>query len=203
MNRFVFDSQPEEQLFRPAPDGWIFTIGSGWSYAVNDAQKAELLGCLKRWRFVGALLMMTTIGVVLLAAGGSWLFVFPDWMHLAVFATGALAATFLVMKFVIPRLRYVIVRPLLAGLTPLSAAPAPPRVGMGESMRAEVGRQAQIYSIRYLVITVVVFAGFSIKESYDALMANGSIFALTGSVFLTLYFIAILVMKLKRKRSRS
>jgi hypothetical protein len=48
---------PEEHLFRRVPEGWVFTtqglwpVGGGSTYLVNDAQKAELLARLGRWRY--------------------------------------------------------------------------------------------------------------------------------------------------------
>lgn len=51
MGLFACDRQPEEDLFVKGPEGWVFRNGRRWSYQVNDAQKAEILARLGRWRF--------------------------------------------------------------------------------------------------------------------------------------------------------
>lgn len=65
----IYERQPEEDLFRRMPSGWVFTVGGRWRYLVDDSQKAELLARLGRWRFVSFLFLAAILGASVLISG--------------------------------------------------------------------------------------------------------------------------------------
>src|SRR5580704_373084 len=92
MTRSIYERQPEESFFRRAPEGWVFTtpglwpVGGRWTYLVDDAQKAQLLARLGRWRFISVILFTAILAVPLALCGGLSRSGFADWSHFAVFA---------------------------------------------------------------------------------------------------------------------
>ena len=74
----MYERPPEEDWCSRVPEGWIFTIGGKWSYLVNDAQRAELLARLDRWRFVSFVLLASILAVLAALSGGLSRSGFPD-----------------------------------------------------------------------------------------------------------------------------
>lgn len=195
----TYERPPEADLFSRVPEGWIFTLGGTWSYLVNDAQKAELLARLDRWRFVPFVLFVlfvSILAVLLALSGGLSPSGFPDWIHFGVYAATSALAALMFFKFVLPRIRLFIVRPVLAGAPPASPPPRA-RVGVWESMSLDIRRQAEIWSLRRLVLTCATFGWFSVKCGFTAFRANGTYLDTASLAALTAYFGVVLWVKLR------
>jgi hypothetical protein len=197
----MYERPPEEDLLSRVPEGWIFTIGRKWSYLVNDAQRAELLARLDRWRFVSFVLLASILAVLAALSGGLSRSGFPDWIHFAVFAVTSAVAALLLFRVALPRIQLFIVRPVLAGARP-AAAPPPTRVGLWESVSLDIRRQAQIWSLRGLMLTCAAFGLFSAKAGYAAFMSKDTYLHAASMVLLTAYFGVLLSVKLKGRWSR-
>jgi hypothetical protein len=192
----MHERPPEEDLFSRVPEGWIFTIGGTRSFLVNDAQRAELLARLERWRFVPFVLFVSILAVLLALTGGLSGSGFPDWIDFGVYAATSALAAIVFFKFVLPRIRLFIVRPVLAGAPPASPPPRA-RVGAWESVSRDIRRQAEIWSLRRLALTCAAFGCFSVKSGYAAFTSKGTYLDTASLVALTTYFGALLWVKLR------
>jgi hypothetical protein len=184
-----YDRPPEDDLFKRVPEGWIFTIGRKWSYIVNDAQKAELLARLARWRFVPSVLLVAIIVPPLIAIGVS------DWLHFAAFTAIYAFSVFLISAVAMPYIHLFILRPVLAGAERAISAPTPTRVGSWDSLFVAYRRQAQILSSRFLTIACLFFGWLSIEAGYQAITSKGSYFDAVAMVLVTVHFGVVLFLK--------
>jgi hypothetical protein len=200
MGSSMYERPPEENLFSRVPEGWIFTFGGTRSFLVNDAQRAELLARLGRWRFVPVVLFVSILAVLLALSGGLSRSGFPDWIHFGVYAATSALAALVFFKFILPRIRLFIVRPVLADAPPASPPPRA-RVGVWESVSLDIRRQAEIWSLRRLVLTCAAFGWFSVKSGHAAFASNGTYLDTAALVALTAYFGVVLWVKLRGRAS--
>jgi len=200
MGWLSYERPPEEVLFRRAPEGWIFTIGGKWSYLANDAQKAELLARLVRWRFVSFLSFTVMVAPVLALCGGLSRSGFPDWIHFAAFAVATALSALLLFKVAMPYFQLFILRPVLADTVPVALATTPARVGFRASLSADIQRQAQIWSVGGLTLVCAAFGWVGIKSGYAALTSKGTLLDAFATVLLAVYFGVVLFAKLRRRR---
>jgi hypothetical protein len=190
--RFRFyDRQPEEDLFARVPEGWVITLGKR-SYLVNDAQKAELLVRLVRWRFVWLVLLMVMIALFGVLDGLGQLG-FPERPNLALAVETLLMSLYVFVA--VPRIRLLVLRPILAGALSAPAAPTPARVGFWDRQLAELRRQADIFSSRYLVFAILMWGCLGIRHGYAALTSGADYVYAVGAVFLTVNYAVVLSLK--------
>jgi len=199
----IYERQPEEDLFRRLPDGWVFSAPRVWlggparSYLVNDVQKAELLARLGRWRIVWLVLF----AALLVSCGSLSLLWTSDWINFATLAAGLALSGFLLFGVAIPSAQLIILQPILASAMPITLARAPIRTGVRDSLLADSMRQARTYSLRWLTVSCLVFGCLGIKSGYDALTSQGDyVYALAMLFFFADSSVA-LFLKLRERRS--
>jgi hypothetical protein len=203
----IYERQPEEDLFRRVPGGWVFTIGGRWRYLVDDSQKAELLARLGRWRFVSFLFLATILGASVLISGALARPGVPDWVDLAIVTAIFGLAAVLLFAVAMPYFQLFILRPTLISAAPAASAPAasaPAPAGLWNSLFAGCRRQARIYSLRYLVFTCLFCGLFGITTGYAALNQKGdysNYFLAITMIYLTVNFGVVLFIKLRGHQS--
>jgi hypothetical protein len=210
----IYERQPEEDKFRQVPEGWIFTIGGWWSflkrsYLVNDAQKAELLARLRRWRFVlflllGAMVMALVATSESLSRSGT-----SDWIQFATFAAVFALSLFLI-AVAMPYIQLFILRPILTGAVPATLAPTPARIGFWDVLLVAPRRQARTFSSLYLMFSCLIFGFLSIKSGYDVFTSKADYAypiawaffdAMNAWAFFAVFFGVALFLKLRGRRS--
>jgi hypothetical protein len=197
----MYERSPEEDLFSRTPEGWILTIGGKWSYLVDDAQKAELLARLDRWRFIWVMLLVTVLAVLFLLSKGLLRSAYPDWVDFSVGAAILILVAVIFFRFALPHIQFFILRPVLTDARPAARAQTPVRAGFWDSLSVDIRRQAEIWSFRGLTLVCVVFVWFSIRSGYAAFTSKGTYIETMGNVLLTAYFGVVLFVKLKAPRS--
>jgi hypothetical protein len=215
----IYERQPEEDAFRQVPEGWIFTIGGPWSYLkwsylVNDAQKAELLARIGRWRF--AFFVLFTAMIVALAAISESLSLSgtSDWIRFATFAAVFSLLFFLLVFVAMPYIQLFILRPILTGAVPATLAPTPTtstRIGFWDSLLGGCRVLARTFSSRFLIFACLLFGFLSIKSGYDAFTSKADYAypiawaffdAMNSSTFFFVVFFGVaLFLKLREGRS--
>src|SRR6516165_2109066 len=103
----IYERQPEEDAFTQVPEGWIFTIGGWWSYLkwsylVNDAQRAELLARLGRWRFVFFVPLVAMIVALVATSESLSRSGTSDWIQFATFGAVFALSLFLLVAVAMP-----------------------------------------------------------------------------------------------------
>lgn len=172
----------EELSFKRAHDGWLFTSPTVWprrTYLVTDAQKANLVGALRRMLAVQLVLIFVAVfGATTLAENYEPL---TRWL---VFGIAAVAATFLSWLY-----WAFSIRPLVAGL-----APTDERITFSDRFK----RQATIFPKAVIIVmllgSLVLFAGgvaVSLHGAWDLMDVAGIVFF----GILSVYWIALFVAK--------
>jgi hypothetical protein len=203
----IYEHQPEESFFRRAPEGWVFTtpglwpVGGRWTYLVDDAQKAQLLARLGRWRFISVILFTAILAVLLALCGGLSRSGFPDWSHFAVFAAISALFAFALFGVAIPSFQLFTLRPVLATAVPTTPI-STRRTDFWTDLLAVPGHLARTYSLRWLTVSCLLFGWFSMKSAHDALASKGGYFSAISMLPLTGVFGVALFLKLKESRSR-
>jgi hypothetical protein len=199
----VFKRVQERQLFVYVPGGWIFSLGGRWSYAVNAAQRAELLARMmriNRWRAVWLILAAAVFAVILAATAR---LSDPDpglWGWLKLFAITAMLGNLVVVVYqgAMPYIQWIILRPVLVGASPAASPPAPAPISFWESMLTPVADLS--YSTRTLAIFSAVFALLTATYVYDAFTSNGNFLMTVLAGYLTLQYGAGLWLRLRAKQ---
>jgi hypothetical protein len=201
----IYQRQPEEDAFRQVPEGWIFTIGGPWSYLkwsylVNDAQKAELLARIGRWRF--AFFVLLAAMIVALAATSESLSRSGTSNWIATFA--AVFGLLLFLLVAMPYIQLFILRPILTGAVPATLAPTPTkptRIGFWDGLLGGCRVLARTFSSRFLMFACLPFGFLSIKSGYDVFTSKTDYADLITALIPTALFGVALFLKLKGRRS--
>lgn len=172
----------EELSFKRAHDGWLFTSPTMWprrTYQVTDAQKAELVGPLRRMLAVQFVLIIVIVFVALSLAenyGAS-----TRWLIIGMALVAGALLSWLNWALAI--------RPLVSGL-----APTDERITFSDRFK----RQAAIFPKALIVVmllgSLVLFGGgvaVSLHGARDLMDIAGAAFF----GILTVYWIALFVAK--------
>jgi hypothetical protein len=188
----------EEALFKPTPNGWIFSAPNPWtfarrrSYLVDDVQKVELAVRVRHSRYFRVLASIAMSALPL-----ATFLLFPSMLRAPSVGTWLLLALFTVVCTIAMNLcDYLPVRPLLVGL-PRTAE----RIGLVEML----GRQARSMSVKALVTMALIEALASAFTLGSWLLSpRPNPYVLTGTAcfgLLTILFLAMLFTKLKAQRA--
>jgi hypothetical protein len=210
-----------EASFKLAPEGHVFQAPSPWMlarpryYLVNDAQKAELLAGLGRWRLLlmialvaeGALALSITLSVILWPGTfGPLLLPFHQQLGASLFALllGTLMILLMVPLFAVPQVYLArALRPILA-----NAPRSEQRITLGEQLPTI----ATSVSGKVLVIGLIgglTMMGGSIFQMFDAFLdghlarrasSNTATIILGG--LLSSYFVYLLRLKAKSRQTK-
>jgi hypothetical protein len=194
---FVF----KDVSFSRLPEGWIFTVRGGpdflvhrsylvnRSYLVDDAQKAELLARINRWRVVWYILVASIVAALVAGAANLSHSGFSHWIVPAVVASIFLQLAMVLYGAAIPYIQWFLLRPILAG--------APPPTGFWSSLLLCFGFWEARTSTRWLVLSCVSFGALSVDS---ALTANGDYALPILWIYVTAQSGAGLFLKLRAKR---
>jgi hypothetical protein len=126
----------------------------------------------------------------------------PDWMILFVVSGLLGVLTTYLIKRAMPPIRLFILGPILAGATRANAVPRPAPVGIWDALGAPFRQQAQIYSLRFLIVGCLVFGVASIWGAYSVMESHGSYWNAIFATLMAVDFGVMLVLKLRKGRSR-
>ena len=184
----------EELSFRRVPDGWVYRapnpwlVGPGRYYLLNEAQKSEVAGHLRRaWRFTFfAIVVVVAAGVPLTAAT-------LDAQHPFV-ALAAYAFIGLVVGMISNAYLCRAVRPAIAGLRPT----APP-ITRSEAIKTQIA----VFSGRHLLFMALLSSAiFAVTALPPLLGSDGwDFWSVCGAVLFgsgAAYWFALYVAKRRR-----
>ena len=176
---------PEECMFRRAPEGWVFTApgllpGDSATYLVNDAQKAELVARLERWRKRSDGIFW----VLWLPILSLWAFPHYDLIS-AVLELFGIHSTIVVVTivglivvlFVIGHtaIQLFVIRSVLT-----DAVATPIKLGFWDRLLASFGSLAQAAPFLGFTVFFLTFAFLAIDIWHDALTSNDWRFSFVG-----------------------
>ena len=220
MTRPFYVRELERHYFKRTPDGWAYTVPGlrsvheKWTYLVNDAQKAQLLQRLSRCRVA----WMVFVPVLLLLAGLSTWKNYDDIDALSgaigmqsggVIGIIFFVLLFLFVRFAVPGVRLLVVRPILRHTVPSKLASPSTGQGFWQRQLSMVPDIAQKSSSRLLVLACIAFAWVFVTSLREALSASNGYISLLGPLFgmlagatCTAVYGAALYLKLKAGRSQ-
>jgi hypothetical protein len=186
---FPFDGM-EEMAFKHVQDGWVFGAPNPWLigprryYLLNDAQKFEIVACLRRmWRLlsVGMLAMIAvTIPLVMPMI---------DARPLSTLAVAALAG--LVIGIAANTYFYTATRPIIAGMEPTAE-----RITQREAFRIQT---AALSRGRIICFGLLSLALFALCAAQPLIMsARWDWWSLAGTLFFgitTIYWLVLFASK--------
>ncbi len=176
----------EELSFKRAHDGWLFTSRTVWprrTYLVTDAQKANLVGPLRRMLAVQFVLIIVFVIIATNLAAN-----YEPSTRWLIFGVTMVAATFLSWLY-----WAFAIRPLVSGLVPTDE-----RITFSDRFK----RQATIFPKAVIIVmllgSLVLFAGgvaVSLHGARDLMDIAGAMFF----GILSVYWIALFVAKQRTK----
>ncbi len=176
----------EEISFKRAQDGWVFRSPSIWprrTYLVTDAQKANLVGPLRRMLAVQFVLIIVIVFVSMNLAEN-----YEPLTRWLIFGIALVAGTFLSWLY-----WAFAIRPLVSGLVPTDE-----RITFSDRFK----RQATIFP--KAVIIVMLLGSLVLFSGSVAVSLHGArdLIDITGAAFfgiLSVYWIALFVVKQRTK----